>query len=91
MEATFNYDLLHDLQLLVGISVLPQLHIWGTRQSMRRRVVKIEVNNTTQHLKHVRSCIDSFLSGNLDKKLIVYTNTAEKALSHAIELNVLYI
>ena len=43
---------------------------------MARRNIKINMDFTTQRLRHIKNVLSSTLSGNLNKKCIVYTNTA---------------
>ena len=76
MTATFNRELMSLLELMIGIKILPYNYLWGNRDEMKRRNIKIDVDFTTQRLRHIKNVLSSTLSGNLDKKCIVYTNTA---------------
>ena len=79
MTATFNKELLRLLQLMIGIRILPAMFLWSGREGMQRRTVRINVSVSTQYLKFVKKILKDILSSNLNKKIIIYTNTATKA------------
>lgn len=76
MTATFNRKLMSLLELMIGIKILPHKYLWRNLNGMARRNIKINVDFTTQRLRHIKNVLSITLSGNLDKKCIVYTNTA---------------
>ena len=76
MTATFNRELMSLLELMIGIKILPHNYLWGNRDGMARRNIKINVDFTTQRLRLIKNVLSSTLSGNLNKKCIVHTNTA---------------
>ena len=79
MTATFNMELLSILQTMIGIRITPSMYLWSGRQDMQRRTVRISVSMSAQYLKCVKMILTELLSSNLDKKIIIYTNTASKA------------
>ena len=87
MTATFNTELLGLLQSMIGISITPSMYLWSGRDAMQRRTVRISVSISTQYLKLVKVILKGLLSSNLDKKVIIYTNTATKAESIKDELD----
>ena len=87
MTATFNTELLRLLQSMIGISITPSMYLWSGRDEMQRRTVRISVSISTQYLKFVKVILKDLLSSNLDKKVIIYTNTATKAESIKDELD----
>ena len=76
MTATLNADLLRMLQKMIGIRVAPQNYLWSNRDKMARRNIRINVVFTIQRLKTIKTILKETLVGNLDRKCIVYTNTA---------------
>ena len=76
LTATFNRELMCLLEQMIGIKIPPYKYLWGNRNDMGRRNIKINVDFTTQRLRHIKTVLTSTMSGNLDKKCIVYTNTA---------------
>lgn len=76
LTATFNNTMLGILQKMIGIRVLPCNYLWAGRGMMARRHIRINVSLTFFALKEVKQVIHSALSGNLNKKIIVYTTTA---------------
>ena len=87
MTATFNTELLGLLQSMIGISITPSMYLWSGRDEMQRRTVRISVSISTQYLKSVKVILKNLLSSNLDKKVIIYTNTATKAESIKEEID----
>ena len=79
MTATFNMELLSILQTMIGIRITPSMYVWSGRQDIQRRTVRIAVSMSAQYLKCVKMILTELLSSNLDKKIIIYTNTASKA------------
>ena len=76
MTATFNNRLLGLLEKMIGIKVLRENYLWSGRQKMARRNISINVAFTLQTTRVIKTVLTSTLSDNLDKKSIVYTNTA---------------
>ena len=76
MTATFNNSLLSLLEKMIGIKVLANNFLWCGRGNMARRHIRINVSMTIQSTRYVKKVLESTLSGNLNKKAIVYTNTA---------------
>jgi len=76
MTATFNNSLLSLSEKMIGVKVLPNNFLWCGRGKMARRHIKINVSMTIQSTRYVKKVLESTLSGNLNKKAIVYTNTA---------------
>ena len=71
MTATFNNRL-----LLIGIKVLRENYLWSGRRKMARRNIRINVVFTLQTTRVIKAVLKSTLSDNLNRKCIVYTNTA---------------
>ena len=76
MTATFNSSLLGLLNKMTGVVVSPSNYLWSSRTNMARRNIRINVDFTTQRLRCIKLILEDTLSGNLDKKCIVYTNTS---------------
>ena len=76
MTATFNRELMSLLELMIGIKITPHNYTWGNRDDIARRNIEINVDFTTQRFRHMKNVLSSTLSVTLDKKCIVYTNTA---------------
>ena len=79
MTATFNVELLSILQSMIGIRISPSLYLWSGRDEMQRRTVRMSVSMSSQYLKNLKQILTNLLSSNVDKKVIIYTNTATKA------------
>ena len=60
---------------MIGIRVLPCNYLWTGRAMMARRHIRINVSMTFFAMKIVKQVIQTTLFGNLNKKVIVYTNT----------------
>ena len=76
MTATFNSSLLGMLHKMTGVVVSPSNYLWSSRTNMARRNIRIHVDFTTQRLRCIKLILQNTLSGNFDKKCIVYTNTS---------------
>ena len=79
MTATFNIELLNILQTMIGIRIPPTMFLWSGRDCMQRRTVRISVSMSLQYLRLIKEILKRILSGNLSKKVIIYTNTASRA------------
>ena len=79
MTATFNIELLTILQSMIGIRIQPSMYLWSGREAMQRRTVRMSVIVSTKYLKAIKNILKELLSSNLNKKVIIYTNTAVKA------------
>ena len=89
MTATMNFDLLQQLQLLVGIKLLREMMLWGGRSTFKRRTVKMSMNIASKNLPIIIcSTIRNIISSDIQKKLIIYTNTADQARSIAEEIDI---
>ena len=77
MTATFDNTLLDLLQKMIGIKVVPQNYLWAGKVKMSRRHIKLNVSITFKRSKEVKDVLKYTLRGNINKKVIVYTNTAE--------------
>ena len=77
MTATFDNTLLDLLQKIIGIKVIPQNYLWAGKVKMSRRHIRLNVSITFKRSKEVKDVLDYTLRGNINKKVIVYTNTAE--------------
>ena len=75
MTATFNSTMLNILQRMIGIRVLPCNYLWIGRAMMARRHIRINISMNFFAMKIVKQVIQTTLFGNLNKKVIVYTNT----------------
>ena len=76
MTATFNNRLLLILEQMIGIKVLRENYLWSGRRKMARRNIRINVVFTLQTTRVIKAVLKSTLSDNLNRKCIVYTNTA---------------
>ena len=76
MTARFNRELMILLEEMIGIKIPPQNYLWGNRNDMARRNIKINIVFITQRLQHIKGVLSSTLSENADKSYIVYTNTS---------------
>ena len=76
MTATFNQSLLGLLETMIGVKVLASNYLWSGRQKMSRRHIRINITMSSQSTRYVKKVLESTLIGNLNKKAIVYTNTA---------------
>ena len=76
MTATFNKSLLGLLEQMIGVKVLPNNFLWAGRRNMARRNISIGVSFTNQSTRLVKKILTVNLHDNLNKKAIVYTNTA---------------
>jgi hypothetical protein len=57
------------------------MYLWSGREDMQCWTVRISVSMSSQHLKAIKVILTNLLSSNLDKKVIIYTNTVTKAES----------
>ena len=78
MTATFNKSLVHYLQTITGLAVPPSNYLWADANGFRRRTVLISIHPNSYYMKGVKALMAELLQNNLDKKMIVYTNTLEK-------------
>ena len=76
MTATFNNRLLLILQKMVGIKFLRENYLWSGRRKMARRNIRINIVFTLRTTRVTKAVLKSTLSDNLNRKCIVYTNTA---------------
>ena len=76
MTATLNVDILRMLQNMIEIRMASQNYLWSDRKNMARRNIRINIIFTIQRLRAIKSILTETLVGNLDRKCIVYTNTA---------------
>ena len=90
MTATLNPTLLNNLQRMIGIRITPPMWIWGSRNRMQRRTVKISINITSTYMRIIRPILIETLSNNLHKKLIIYTNTAKSAEGIRDKINTIF-
>ena len=79
MTATFNTELLSILQSMIGIRITPSMYLWSGREAMQRRTVRMSISMSVQYLKLTKQILKDLLSSNINKKVIIYTNTATKA------------
>ena len=75
MTATFNPQLLRILQNRIGVKIAPQNYLWSSKCKMVRRNIRINVDFTTQRLRHTKGVSSATLVFNLEK-CISYINTA---------------
>ena len=68
MTATMNFDLLQQLQLLVGIKTLHGMMLWGGRNTFKRHAVKITMNVTSSNMNVTSSTLSNVLSKDVQKK-----------------------
>lgn len=61
---------------MIGVKVLANNFLWSGRGKMAHRHICINITLTSQSTRYVKKVLESTLSGNLNKKAIVYTNTA---------------
>ena len=61
---------------MIGVKVLASNYIWSGRQKISRRHIRINITMSSQSTRYVKKVLESTLIGNLNKKAIVYTNTA---------------
>ena len=76
MTATFNLHLLDTLESMTGIRILPVNYFWSGHDGMARRNIHIQHTHTPQHFRVIKSILSDVLADNLQKKAIIYTNTA---------------
>ena len=76
MTATLNTELLMLLQKMTGIKLSPDNYLWSKRDDMARRNIRINCSYTIQRPRLIKGVLNDTLGTNLDRKCIVYTNTA---------------
>ena len=76
MTTTFNTSWFSLLKKTIGVKVLANNFLWCGRGKMTRRHICINVSITIQSTRYVKKVLELTLSGNSNKKPIVYTNTA---------------
>ena len=76
MTATFTLSLLHLLQKMVGIRVLPSNFFWCGKKGMEKQTISINIISSSQPLRVIKKFLSSTLKDNLHKKCIVYANSA---------------
>ena len=67
MTATLNPTLLNNLQRMIGIRITPPMWIWGSRNRMQRRTVKISIKISSTYMRIIRPILIETLSNNLHK------------------------
>ena len=72
---------------MMDVQIPPNMILWENREGMIRRNVKINMNVSTIHANVVKETMDSVLSNNLQKKMIVYANTSTKDKSVQYEID----
>ena len=76
MTATFNPTLINLIESMIGIKILRENYLWSSRDKMARRNITINIKFTTQTTRYIKTVLHGSMCGNLNKKCIVYTNTA---------------
>lgn len=76
MTAAFNKLLLGLLEKMIGMKVLPNSFLRSGRKNVSRRNVSINGSFTNQSSWNVKKVLVSNVGDNVNKKAIVYTNTA---------------
>ena len=76
MTATFNPRLLSLMESMIGIKIMRENYLWSSRDKMARRNIKMSVLFTQQTTRYIKTVLQNSLSSNVDKKCIIYTNTA---------------
>ena len=61
---------------MIGAKVLASNYLWSGREKMYRRHIWINITMSSQSTRYVKKVLECTLTGNLNKKAIVYTNTA---------------
>jgi len=76
MTATFNPTLINLMESMLGIKILREDYLWSSRDKMAQRNIVMSIKFTTQTTRYIKTVLHRSIFGNLDKKCIVYTNTA---------------
>ena len=76
MTATFNPALINLMESMLGIKILRDNYLWSSGNKMARRNIIMRIKFTTQITRYIKIVLHRSMSGNLDKKIIFYTNTA---------------
>ena len=67
--------------------MLHRMMLWGGRNTFKRHAVKITMNVTSSNMNVMSSTLSNMLSKDVQKKVIIHTNTAEQASRIAEEVN----
>ena len=76
MTATFNPRLVSLMESMIGVKILRENYLWSSRDKMARRNIKMSVLFTTQTKRYIKTVLTNSLCDNIEKKCIIYTNTA---------------
>ena len=76
MTATFNPRLVSLMESMIGVKILRENYLWSSRDKMARRNIKMSVLFTTQTTRYIKTVLTNSLCDNIEKKCIIYTNTA---------------
>ena len=77
MTATFNNTLLGLLQKMIEVKVIHHTYLWAGEVKMSQSHIKLNVSITFKRSKEVKYVLDYTLRGNINKEVIIYTNTTE--------------
>ena len=79
MTATFNKDLLHLLQQMIGFNISNSNTFWAPIKSFNKQHINIDITHTKQPYNLMKKCQISKLKHNPKFKAIAIINTAQKA------------
>ena len=71
MTATFNFELLNVIQLMIGARVSPVIFLWSRRDEIQRYTIIISVSISAKHLILIKHALKNILAGNSSKKNIM--------------------
>jgi hypothetical protein len=76
MTATFNAQLLHYLERIVGFTIPYPSTFWSDRSTFARRNISINISSSFYKMKMIKNSLSNTLEDNEHKKAIIYCNTA---------------
>ena len=78
MTATFNNNLLHLLQRMLGIQFMLPNIFWGSVHSFSKRHISISIRYSKQQFKLITTQINEKLQRDIKNKHIIISSTAQK-------------
>ena len=90
MTASFTKRHLGLFQKLSGFKIVEKNTFWCGPNGISRRSVCIQFEYSRFYLKHCKKYLQQLLSDNVNKKAVVYHNTAKSITSMKDELDCLF-
>ena len=62
-----------------GLRVPTHNMLWSSKKKLQRRTVNIKISFTLLYIKGLKGLLKTRMEDNVQRKVIIYTNTATKA------------